>query len=317
MANDFVDIQCSDVRSVGRQETGESDAPGRTKRRAGRGAAGRGARHPTGARLDYVETDITYLMPTDAKPVIQMPALGDGGSQRVDGYGPRRVRVYETLRMRSARPAGPGTRPRAECGHRLVRRGRGQARLLSRARAPRRGAYGSQSDRHLRSHLARSPGCASSPADKASQLRVAVRAAHNDYTDAWPRRVRDLLPDEAEDLLAPLRDRQRLAADQRRSRDAALGGRGCRKRLAGRYRPAPGLPRPRRRGPGRVPQPGASLVLLPGDGGRRGDPPQMLRFRTDGRALPPRTPRSTIRPARPTPARVDIDARAFCFWLPG
>jgi hypothetical protein len=64
---------------------------------------------------------------------------------------------------------------------------------------------------------------------EAKQIREVVRRVHNDYTE-WsaPQRVRDILPDEADELLqAPLRHHPGVAADPPSGRDlsACDGGR--------------------------------------------------------------------------------------------
>ncbi len=62
---------------------------------------------------------------------------------------------------------------------------------------------------------------------EAKQISGPVRNAHNDYTEwSGPQRVRDLLPDEAEELLKPpLRRRADLAADQPAGAKRATGHR--------------------------------------------------------------------------------------------
>ena len=54
-----------------------------------------------------------------------------------------------------------------------------------------------------------------------TKIREVVRRVHNDYTEwSGPQRVRDMLPDEADDLLRrPLRDHPGLAADPPSGRD--------------------------------------------------------------------------------------------------
>ena len=70
---------------------------------------------------------------------------------------------------------------------------------------------------------------ADSAARETKQISGPVRNAHNDYTEwSGPQRVRDLLPDEAEELLqAPLRSHSNLAADPPYGRARAAGHRGC------------------------------------------------------------------------------------------
>ena len=136
----------------------------------------------------------------------------------------------------------------------------------------------------------------------ARKIREPVLWAHNDYTEwSGPQRVREILPDEAQRLLA-----HRFAIIQvwraigtTHPLQSACAGR-CTHRCAGRSdQGRAALPAPGRRDVSARLQPGAPLVLLSAHAARRGAGVQGLRLAdaTAGRASR-RTARSSTRPRR-------------------
>ena len=186
----------------------------------------------------------------------------------------------------------------------LLRRGRDQARLLSGDGGAGESRERRQARRGVRPHAAhrRRRGRA-----KQRKIREVVRRVHNDYTEwSGPQRVRDILPDEAEELLqAPLRHHPGVAADPLSGRDPSARHLRCAQRRARRSAccRSAAIPTASAR-PTRSPTIRRTVVLVPAPCARRGAGVQGLRFarRTAAPAGPP-TPPSTIRPRRPTRGR--------------
>ena len=138
------------------------------------------------------------------------------------------------------------------------------------------------------------------------KIREVVRRVHNDYTEwSGPQRVRDLLPDEAEELLrAPLRHRPGVAADPPSGRDHPLAICDARSIATEDFVVT------ERRYPNRI---GQTYAITYNPGHRWYWLPRMRRdealvfkvYDSAGTAARagPRTPLSTIRPRRPPPAR--------------
>ena len=113
------------------------------------------------------------------------------------------------------------------------------------------------------------------------QISGPVRNAHNDYTDwSGPQRVRDLLPDEAEELAqTPLCHRPNLAAHQQACAARTAGDRRCAQhRNEGNGHHREDLPGSGRRNRSHDFQSRPCLVLFPQHAAQRSDRIQDFRF---------------------------------------
>lgn len=153
------------------------------------------------APLDFVEARINHLIPTDEKPAVYIVPPGEGQPNRPAEYDSHLVKIQD------ARPLAKDLTLDGE-GLALVESETAvsdffdndevEAVYYPEVRALLKEATGAERV-FVFDHTVRIQDEAES---KAKGVREPVRVAHNDYTPlSGPQRVRDLLPDEAEDLL--------------------------------------------------------------------------------------------------------------------
>ena len=270
-------------------------------------------------RLPHVEGVLNYLAPMAEKPMnlAYDPPPGVAALDRRSGTA-----SDDDLRCSACGGASVARRRRVWPWSSTAARSRTSmtrtscAASIIRGRTPRRGSYRRQPGAGVRPHdppsrLGRRRSGAGTP-------RQPVTSVHNDYTvKSGPQRVRDLMGEEAEELLrhrfeivnvwrpirGPLRDAPLAVCD---ATSVAFAD----------FVPSDLVYRDRtRRDLSRQVQPGAPLVLRAGDAHRRGGPDQMLRLwpKTAGRALPRTRPfEDPTAPADVLP-RESIELRTLIF----
>lgn len=151
---------------------------------------------------DEVDAELTFLVDNGVKPVTYMPPLTGGEIRRTGVYAPHRVAV------RNARPVA-GSLSLDREGFSLVRHDTDFADFRDADQVRRH--YYPEMARLVRAHTGaarvevfdHNVRLEGAPDRDAQGLRAPVRMVHNDYTaKSGPQRVRDLLGEEAETLLA-------------------------------------------------------------------------------------------------------------------
>ena len=249
---------------------------------------------------ETLDATLDYFVDTKAMPVTLVGAPGE--SDRRTGGGAASSTASRCATGDSRPPNSRSKRTASALSITMTRR----RRFLRRGRDPPGLLPGDGSPGHSRRAAPSASSCSIIPCApptkhcaQAAKIRDPVRRVHNDYTEwSGPQRVRDLMGEEAEALLAaPLCDHPDVAADPPPGRELAARDRRRAQPVARRHGGdrAP-LSRPHRPDLGDHLEPGASLVLVPADAAGRGAGVQdsTIRCRTAAPGLP-RTPPSRTR----------------------